>query len=97
MNVSLVAGKPSIATPEHGVEWAPIASPARLQFTGTDSRAVASALEEAFGPFPIRLHKGEQLLILRGMAAAAGEGKQPYQQLITALSQVGQLELTEIK
>ena len=94
--VSFVAGKPSITTGEKGIEWSPIASPMRLRFSGTSCEAVGKALVEAVGPFPIRLHKGEQVLILKGMAASAGEGSQPYRELISALSQVGQLELTEV-
>ena len=92
----LVAGQPPVSTGEKGIQWKPIASPVRLRFTGTSYEAVGHALIEAFGPFPIRLNAGEQLLILRGMAAAAGEGKQPYQELIQALSQVGELELTDL-
>ena len=94
--MNIVAGKPSIAVAEKSIQWAPIAAPVTLQFLGTSCEAVSKALQEAFGPFPIRLHKGEQLMILKGMAAAAGEGAQPYKQLMAALSQVGQLELTEL-
>jgi len=95
--IHLVAGRPSVSTAEKGIQWSPIASPVRMRFSGTSREAVALALVEAFGPFPIRLHKGEQLMILKGMIAAAGEGKQPYQELMQALAQVGQLELTEIE
>ena len=94
--IHLVAGKPSIATGERGIEWSVIATPVRMRFSGTSCQAVSQALVEAFGPFPIRLHKGEQLMILKGMAAAAGEGRQPYEDLMKALAQVGQLELTEV-
>jgi len=96
MNVSVIAGKPSVTTGEHGIEWKPIASPMRLRFSGTSCEEVAKALVEAFGPFPIRLHKGEQLLVLKGMVASAGPGKQPYQELMHALAQVGELEVNEI-
>ena len=96
MSVSIVAGQPSVSTGERGIQWAPIASPMRLRFSGTSCEEVSKALTEAFGPFPIRLHKGEQLMILKGMAAAAGAGSQPYRELMQALAQVGQLELTEL-
>ncbi len=91
-----IAGKPSVSTGEHSIEWKPIASPVRLRFSGTSADEVAVALVEAFGKFPIRLHKGEQLLILKGMVAAAGQGKQPYTELMHALAQVGELEVNEI-
>ena len=94
--VSIIAGKPSVSTGERGIQWAPIASPMRLRFSGTSCEETAKALVEAFGDFPIRLHTGEQLLILKGMAAAAGGGSQPYRELMQALAQCGQLELTEV-
>ena len=80
---------------EPGIQWKPIAAPVRLRFSGTSREAVSAALKEAFGDFPIRLHKGEQMMILKGMMATAGEGKQPYQELMTALAQVGELEISE--
>lgn len=95
-DLSIVAGQPSISLGEKGIQWSPIASPVRMRFSGTSCEATSKALTEAFGPFPIRLHKGEQLLILKGMAAAAGEGRQPYEELMKALAQVGQLELSEV-
>ena len=94
--ISVVAGKPSVATGEPGILWSPIASPMRLQFSGTSCEAVSEALQAGFGDFPIRLSTGEHMFILRGMAASAGAGKQPYQQLITALTQFGTLELTMV-
>lgn len=95
MNVSVVAGKPSISVGERTIQWAPIASPVRLHFDGTSCAEVAAALMQAFGEFPIRLHKGEQLMILKGMVAAAGEARRPYEELLRALAQVGELEVTQ--
>jgi hypothetical protein len=96
MSVSVVAGKPSVSTGDPGIQWAPISGPVRLQFSGTSCEDTLKALQTAFGSFPVRLSTGEHLFILRGMAAAAGGGSQPYQQLITALTQFGQLELTTV-
>ena len=95
MNVSIVAGKPSVATGEQGIQWSPISSPVRLQFSGTSYLDVRSALIEAFGQFPVRL-TNDHIPVLNGMCAAAGAGKQPYQQLLTALKQFGNLELTTV-
>lgn len=94
-NVAVVAGQPSVSMGDPGILWSPIAAPARLRFSGTSCEAVAKALTQAFGPFPIRLHKGEQVLMLKGMIAAAGDGKQPYEELLLALTNVGQLEITQ--
>ena len=96
MSVSVVAGKPSVSTGDPGILWSPIASPMRLQFSGTSCEDVATALKTGFGEFPIRLSTGEHMFILKGMAAAAGPGKQPYNQLISALTQFGTLELTAV-
>ena len=94
---TIVAGKPSVAVGDPGIQWAPISGPVRLQFSGTSYADTLKALQEAFGAMPIRLATGEHLFILRGMAAAAGGGKQPYHQLITALTQFGTLELTQVE
>ena len=94
MNVTLVAGKPSVRVEDPGILWSPIASPMRLQFTGTSVDATRAALIEAFGEFPIRL-TAEHIPVLNGMYAAA-TGKQPYQQLLIALKQFGLLELTTV-
>ena len=90
-----VAGRPPVSTGEHLIEWKPIASPVRLSFPGTDVGTVAEALVMAFGKFPIRLNRGDHMMLLRGMCAGAGPGREPYQQLLHALTQVGELELTE--
>lgn len=92
----VVAGKPSVAVGDPGIQWAPISGPMRLQFSGTSVSETGVALREAFGDFPIRLVAGEHLPVLKGMCAAAGEGKQPYMQLITALTQFSTLELTQV-
>ena len=94
--VSVVAGKPSVATGDPGIMWAPISSPMRLQFSGTSCSETGTALVEAFGDFPIRLIAADHLPVLKGMCAAAGPGKQPYQQHITALAQFTTLELTQV-
>ena len=96
MNVAVVAGKPSVAVGDPGIMWSPIASPLRLQFSGTSCSETGTALIEAFGQFPIRLIAADHLPVLKGMCAAAGVGKQPYQQLITALTQFSTLELTQV-
>ena len=92
MSVSVVAGKPSVGTGEQNITWAPISSPVRMNFIGTSYNVVATALIEAFGQFPIRLDKSHSAT-LRGMVAVAGEGKTPYQDLLNALQQFGQLEV----
>ena len=96
MSVSVVAGKPSVGIGDPGILWSPIASPMRLQFSGTSCESVAEALQMGFGDFPIRLSTGEHMFILRGMMASAGPGKQPYDQLIKALTQFGTLEITKV-
>lgn len=95
MNVSVIAGRPSVSTGDPGIQWAPISGPVRLQFSGTSQGETSQALETAFGPFPIRL-SADHSPVLKGMMAAAGAGKQPYQQLLTALTQFGNLELTQV-
>ena len=92
---TFVAGKPSVRVEDPGILWAPISSPMRLQFSGTSCEDTRAALIEAFGQFPIRL-TNDSIPTLNGMCAAAGSGKQPYQQLLTALKQFGLLELTAV-
>jgi hypothetical protein len=93
MNVSVVAGKPPIATPSANITWSPIAEGVNLSFAGSSFEEVRDALTTAFGPFPIRLSSGNHMLVLQGMVAAAGERKEPYRALLTALSRFGGLEL----
>jgi hypothetical protein len=96
MTVSVVAGKPSVAVGDPGIALSPIASAMRLQFTGTDVDSVRNALKDAFGPFPIRLSVQNDKDVVRGMVAAAGGGNKPYNQILIALNQFGNLELTEV-
>lgn len=92
--VAAIAGQ-KMPKADSEIMWAAIKKPERLRFPGTSREQVRAALTAAFGAFPIRLNSGEQLMILRGMIAAAGEGAEPYRELMQALSQFGNIELTE--
>ena len=92
MSVSVVAGRASTIVGDVGISWAPISSPVLMNFIGTSCLDVTTALITAFGDFPIRLDKSHSAT-LRGMVAVAGEGKTPYQDLLNALQQFGQLEV----
>lgn len=94
MSVTVVAGKPSVATGEQAIQWAPMSGPERLAFNGTDFEAVQRALVGTFGHFPIRLSKTKHLEILRAMSHAAGDGFKPYSTLTDALDRFGDLEVT---
>ena len=87
----VLAGKPTIAV-DPAILWKPIASPTRLNYTGTSIEAVTIALRMAFGEFPIRLTR-DHLKVLEGMIAAS-TGSQPYKELYQALTNIGELELT---
>ena len=76
------------------IEWAPIAPPEKLTFLGTSYDEVSRALAETFGDFPIRLRWGQaHVLALTAMAAAAGQGRQPYEEIRNALERYRELEL----
>jgi hypothetical protein len=76
------------------IEWAPINTPVRVTFLGSSYDAISEALSEAFGEFPIRLKLDIlHTSMLAAMAAAAGEGRQPYEEIKTALERYGELEL----
>ena len=92
--VSVVAGAPAVKTAEQTLSYCLIPKSTRLPFSGTSYLAVKKALTSAFGPLPIRLHSGEQLMILRGMMAAS-EGPEVYRILMNALSQAGEIEITD--
>ena len=94
--MNVIAGRPTVAIGDPGIQWSPISAPSRLKFTGTSIEATRSALTKAFGDFPIRLNSGNQLLVLKGMAAGAGDGSAPYDELILALTQFGTLEISEV-
>ena len=93
MTVNLVAGRPPIASDNQQITWSPIADPTILPFTGTSYDKVKNALSEVFGPYPIRLAGGNHVLVLQGMMAAAGEGREPFRVLLTALTKFGALEV----
>ncbi len=95
----LRGGRPSIAvaTPlAMQIEWAPMASGQRLPFNGTSYLAVREALTKTFGAFPIRLSRADHLATMRGMAAVAAEGAEPYAQLAAALDKFGELEIRDV-
>lgn len=89
--------KPSpviVASKLKQLEWAPISTPERITFLGTSFDEVARALRESFGEFPIRLTYGQpHIMVLKAMAAVAGQGRQPYEEISTALERYGELEL----
>lgn len=87
---------PMSVRPATGISWAPVAPPQRISFLGTSFLDVRAALEKVFGEFPIRLgvySQRDDAMILRGMSAAAGGGAAPYEELVRALQQHGDLEL----
>lgn len=82
------------------IRWAPVAFTRRLPMTGTAFNAVRDALVKVFGDFPIKLeYKPEENLehaqMLKAMAAAAGDGGEPFDDLRTALMKYHGLVLTE--
>ena len=89
-----VAGRPSVGVQASTITWSPLSSPTILPFNGTDFKAVHLALRQAFGDFPIRVSRDSDARTLRGMAIGAGEGRTPYDNLVSALEQYGELELT---
>ena len=91
--VFVVAGGTTVATPKDSILWAPISTPVRVSFIGTDYQAVSRALQEAFGHFPIRLSK-EHIPTLHGMVLGAGDAGTPFKELREALKQFGNLEIT---
>lgn len=88
------AGRP-LTVLDPAITWKAIASPTRLQFTGTSIEAVSIALRKAFGEFPIRLTR-DKLPVLEGMIAAAS-GSQPYKELYQALHNIGELEINRVE
>ena len=67
--------------------------PKPLSFLGTSFASVEQALYETFGPLPIQLSKFEHETVLKGMAAAAGEGGTPYKQMLEALQTYDEIEV----
>lgn len=92
--VSVVAGQAPVKTGEQGISYRLIPKTTRLPFSGTSYLQVKKSLTNAFGPFPIRLSGGEQLMILRGMMCAS-EGPEVYRILMNALSQAGEIEISD--
>jgi hypothetical protein len=64
-----------------------------VTFLGTSFDQVAMAMREVFGEFPIRLKWAEHIAVLTAMAAVAGDGRGPYEQIMTALGRYRELEL----
>lgn len=94
MTVSVVAGRPSVSPGETGITWAPVQAPVKLNFIGTSFHEVSNAISRALDQnFPVRLNQSH-IPILRGMAAAAGDGHMPYTELLNALTQFGNLEVS---
>jgi hypothetical protein len=83
-----------VASRNKQIEWAPISTPEKVTFLGTSYDEVSRALVEAFGEFPIRLRFTEpHILALKAMAAVAGDGRHPYEEISTALGRYHELEL----
>jgi hypothetical protein len=83
-----------VASRQKQIELAPIKTPERVTFLGTSYDEVSRALAETFGNFPIRLVYTEpHILALKAMAAAAGQGRAPYEEIATALGRYHELEL----
>jgi hypothetical protein len=78
---------------ESRIEWCVKQPPAMLSFLGTTCDDTAKALIIAFGKFPIQLNRFEHEAVLVGMAAAAGEGRVPYNALLEALRKYGEIEV----
>ena len=84
------------ANPQPTVSWVALTQPMALRYNGTTVQAVHAALRKAFGPFPIKLRTEDQdLHILRGMVAVAGDGHTPYQILYDALEKFGEIEIMD--
>ena len=75
------------------LNWCAKMNPVQLSFRGTDSIAVARALNSTFGKFPMQLNKFEHEQVLVGMVAAAGDGKEPYAMLLDGLRKWGEIEV----
>lgn len=76
------------------IEWAPLASPVAVSFSGGSYRAVHSALTETFGKFPIRLTRDKHLVALHGMHAATL--CLAYKQLADGLERFGDIEVRDV-
>ncbi len=79
------------------LEWAPLAGPQNVSFSGTDYDAVRKALIGMWGTFPIRLSKerGDDEC-MKAMMFAAGQGQTPYHVLHQALMQYGEIEVRDL-
>lgn len=82
--------------PQPTVSWVALTQPSALRYNGTTVQAVHAALRKAFGPFPIKLRTEDQdLHILRGLVAGAGEGHTPFDILYDALEKFGEIEIRD--
>ena len=79
-------------TRPEAIEWLPMGMPRELSFSGTSFPAVVAALTETFGKPPWQLNRFQHEQILIGMVAAAGEGREPYQALLSALRKCENIE-----
>jgi hypothetical protein len=83
-----------VASRQKQIELAPISQPEKITFLGTSFDEVSRALAEAFGEFPIRLKWSHaHVLALSAMAAVAGTGRGPYEEIGAALERYRELEL----
>lgn len=78
---------------ERHIEWCVKQPPQQLSFLGTTCDDTAKALVIAFGKFPIQLSRFEHEAVLVGMAAAAGEGRAPYNTLLEAVRKYTDIEV----
>ena len=78
---------------EARIEWCVKQPPTVLSFLGTTCEDTAKALVIAFGKFPIQLDRLQHEQVLVGMAAAAGEGRAPYNALLDAVRKYGEIEI----
>jgi hypothetical protein len=74
------------------MSWRPLSQHRRVTFLGTSFPAVYRALGDVFGEFPLRLTR-DHALTLRAMAAVAGEGREPYDQIAEALVRFSDIEV----
>lgn len=82
----------AMVSPPTQMSWRPLTTPRRVTFLGTSFAAVHRALADTFGGFPVRLSP-EHVVTLRAMAAVAGEGREPYDQIADALQKHGDVEV----
>src|SRR5215470_11240180 len=97
-----VASEPPVKA-DGVIKWAPVHFARRLSFAGSSYLKVREALTKVFGKFPIELQfkpdePGQYLddaNLLKAMAAAAGDGGEPFEDLRTALMKYHGILITE--